>query len=111
MLTVNLFDLADFGGEDEVTFAQAIDAVRPNLDAGLAPGEIDVRVMICFFRDFTDAVDKFKRAAKVQELEFFFEALFVEDAPAAVELALHFFQGVAFERGRSAAAWFAFFLG
>jgi hypothetical protein len=45
--------------------------------------------------------------AKVGEFELFFEALFVEDLPAAVKIALHLFERASFEGRRSVAAWLA----
>ena len=41
-----------FGGQDEITFAEAVDFVGPDLDLDLAPGQIKVRVMSLLFGDF-----------------------------------------------------------
>src|ERR1700734_3794484 len=109
--TPALLQLANFGGKDEVAFSEAIDAVGTNLDAGLAPGEIDVWMMVLLLSDFPDAIDKIQGAAEVHNLVFSFKALFVQDTPAAVKLALHFFQGIAFERRGFTLARLAFFLG
>jgi hypothetical protein len=99
----------DFGGEDEIAFGQAVDFVSPNLDPRLAPGKIDVGMMVLLFGDFPDTVNELQGLAKVGELKFPLELLLAEDFPSAVKLVLHLFQRVAFEGRRSAVARFAFF--
>ena len=106
--SAGLFEFADFRGENEIVFGQALDGVCPNLDAGLAPGKEDVGMMILLLGDFADAVHKFECMAEVRKLKLFFQLLAADNVPIAAELAVHEFQGVALEWRRSAFTGFAF---
>ncbi len=51
----------DFSGEDEITFGQAMNLVRPDFHLHLAPSEVEVRVVALLFGDFPDSVDAGER--------------------------------------------------
>ncbi len=102
-----LNQLADFGGEDKVAFRKAVDAVRPDLDLRVAPGKINIGMMVLFLGEFADLVDEIKRFAEIRKLEFTFQIFFVEDPPFSPELVLHMFQCIAFERRSLAVAGLA----
>src|SRR3989442_14683388 len=57
-------ELLDLGGHHEITFGEPIDFVRPERDLDLAPGEVDVGMMIGRFGEFTNVIRKSQRFPK-----------------------------------------------
>src|SRR5262245_525696 len=73
------------GGEHEVTFGEAIDLVRPDVDANLAPREVDVGVVVLLFGHGADAVYESERLLEVGELVRLRKMVVVDSVPV-VEL-------------------------
>jgi hypothetical protein len=96
--------LLDLGGEDEIAFGEAVDFMRPDGDLHLAPGEVNVRVMVLGFSQFADLIRKRKRFQEVLEGEFLFEVMFSNDLPAGAQFCLKLLEGLAFECGHASFA-------
>ena len=89
---------------DEVAFGQAVDLVRPERDFHAAPGEINVRMMTLFFREFADLVGEVEGFAKVFEGKVFLEVMAVDDFPMVAQLPLQLRQRWSVQRRNSAFA-------
>src|SRR5713226_6764307 len=76
----------DLRGQHEVAPRETVDLVRPDLDAHLSPGELDVRVVPFPFGDRTDAVGKGEGGGEVGERIVAGEVVAVDDAPRGIEL-------------------------
>ena len=59
----------DLRGQNEVTFCQTVDFVRPKGDLNALPGEADVRVMTLFFGEGADPVDHRECGGEIRESE------------------------------------------
>src|ERR1051325_8050676 len=94
----------DFRGEDEVAAREAVDLVRPDLDAHVSPRQIDVGMVPFLFRDRADAVRERERAGEVRERKLFLEMMLIHDPPAAAQLAFERPQLVPFQRRHASAA-------
>src|SRR5215213_7010176 len=57
----------ELGGQDEVVLAQAADGVGDQLDADLAPGEVEVRVVSLGLGDLAGPVDERQSLCEVRE--------------------------------------------
>ena len=64
----HLIEPLNLGRHDEVTLREAVDLVGPELNADLAPSEINIRVMALLLGQFADPVGEFQRFAEILEL-------------------------------------------
>src|SRR5258708_9048917 len=74
------------GGQHEVATRQSVDLVRPDLDAHLAPGEMDVGVMTFLLGESPYPIGECKRGGEIGELVVRGEMMTFDDAPGWVEL-------------------------
>ena len=64
---VILLELVYFGGEDEVALGQAVDLVRPEGELDLAPGQVNIGMMVLLPGQFAHLVCEIKRLAEILE--------------------------------------------
>ena len=61
--------LVDCGREREIAFGDAAGVVRPGLDIGAAPREVDIGMVALLLRHGADAIDEVQGAAEIRERE------------------------------------------
>ena len=67
--------------QHEIGFGQTVDFVGPDLDADLAPSEIDVRVMSFLLSEFANLVGELQGIHEVGERELTLNVMFFDDVP------------------------------
>jgi len=102
--------LVDLGSENEITFGQTVDFVRPSGDFRFSPGKKDIRVMPLRFGDLADLVDKRECLPKIRELKGAREVMRVHNLPVR-HLFRQSLKRLAGERRCSPPAGFASFRG
>ena len=83
--------------------------MRPNLDPRLAPGKIDVGMMVLLFGDFPYTVDEFQGVAKSGNLNSFSSFCSPRTFHPPLRLVLHLFSASPFSAGVPPSQGFAFF--
>src|SRR5207249_5484090 len=101
---INSIQSVNLRSHDEITFGQTVDLVRPERDFHPAPGEINVRMMTLFFREFADFVGEGERFAKVFEGKLFLQVMAVDDLPVVAQLPLQLSQRLSLQGRNSAFA-------
>jgi hypothetical protein len=68
--------------QNEIAFGQPVNLMRPDFDADFAPGQVNVRMMILRFGQFTDAPGEIERLTEIRKGVILFEMVFVNHSPA-----------------------------
>jgi len=74
-------DLINLRGQDEITLREPVDLVGPYRDAGLAPGEIDIRMVTLLFRNSPHLVHKIESTIEIRKSKFPLDVMIVHDVP------------------------------
>jgi len=74
----SVFDAVDFGGKNEIVFADAINVVGHQFDSNVSiPGQVQVGMMLFLFSNDPDSVAEFEALKEVRERPFLEDALLV----------------------------------
>ena len=76
-------DFVDLRCQDEVTFGQAVDFVRPNRYRDLSPTQKNVGMMSLFFGHRRDRLHEFQCGDEIREVVAFLEVVLLNHLPAA----------------------------
>jgi len=75
----------EFGGQHEITLGKPIDFVRPDLDGGSAPCQVNVGVVSFGLGDFAQRVGESKSRREVRKLEFASQMVPGNDFPVSIQ--------------------------
>ena len=73
--------LVDLRRQNKVALCQAVDLVRPDFDPGLAPRQVNVRMMSLLFCNDSDSVDEIERRLEIRKLELLLDVMIVHNIP------------------------------
>jgi hypothetical protein len=81
VLYLNLRNLIDFRGHNEIALRETVNSVGPESDLDLTPSQKDVRMMPLFLGHGSYAIHEIESLLKIREGKFARDVMFVDHAP------------------------------